>query len=105
MDVDVRAARAVVTLRGEMDVATARDVEERANLLLRRPLDRLTFDMRDVTMVDSVGIGALVRISQRAHAVDCVFAVAHVRPLVRRVLEVTGLVEVLNVQPAGDAPA
>jgi anti-anti-sigma factor len=67
-------------------------------VLLRRPIDRLTFDMGDVTVVDSVGLGALVRISQRAHAVDCVIALVNVRPLVRRVMDVTGMAEVLNVQ-------
>jgi len=40
----------------------------------------------------------LVRISQRAHATDCTIALANVRSLVRRVLDVTGLADVLNVQ-------
>ena len=98
IDVSVRAARAVVTLRGEIDIATARDVEERASLLLRRPIDRLTFDMGAVSMLDSVGLGVLVRISQQAHAIDCTFALVNVQPLLRRVLDVTGLADVLNVQ-------
>jgi anti-sigma B factor antagonist len=96
--VAVRAGRATITPRGEIDIATAPDLEERASLLLRRPVDRLTFDMSDVTVVDSVGLAALVRISQRAHAVDCMIALTNVRPLVRRVMDVTGIAHVLNVQ-------
>jgi anti-anti-sigma factor len=103
MDTVISDARAVVTLRGEIDIATAPDVEERATLILRRrSINRLTFDMADVSIVDSTGIAALVRISQRAHAVQCTLALTNVRPLVRRVLDVTGLAEVLNVQD--DAP-
>ena len=100
MQVAARAGRATITLRGEIDIATAPDLEERASMLLRRPIDRLTFDMGDVTMIDSVGLGVLVRISQRAHAVDCIISLTNVRPLVRRVMDVTGMAEVLNVQPA-----
>ena len=100
MTVAVRAGRATITLRGEIDIATAPDLEERATLLLRRPLDRLTLDMGDVTIVDSVGLAALVRISQRAHAVDCMISLVNVRPLVRRVMDVTGMAGVLNVREA-----
>jgi anti-sigma B factor antagonist len=99
MDVSVIAGRVSVALRGEIDMATAPDLEERASLLLRKPIDRLTLDMGGVSTVDSVGIGALVRISQQAHALDCTFALVDVPDLLRRVLEVTGLTAALNVQP------
>jgi anti-sigma B factor antagonist len=99
MDVSVHHGRATVALRGEIDVATAADLQERATGLLRRPISRLTFDMGEVSMVDSTGLGALVRISQQAHAVDCPFALINVSPFVREVLETTGLSEALNVQP------
>jgi anti-sigma B factor antagonist len=99
MDAVINEARATVTLRGELDIATAPDVEERATVLLRhRSIDHLTFDMAGVSFVDSAGLAALVRISQRAHAVDCTLALINVRPLVQRVLDVTGLADVLNVQ-------
>jgi anti-sigma B factor antagonist len=101
MTVTSRAGRATIVARGEIDIATAPDLEERASLLLRRPIDRLTLDLRDVTVVDSTGLAALVRISQRAHAVDCVIALTNVRPLVRRVMDVTGMAGVLNVQDRG----
>ena len=99
MDAVVNDGRATVTLRGGLDIATAPDVEEWATLILRgRSIDHLTFDMADVSIVDSAGLAALVRISQRAHAADCTIALANVRSLVRRVLDVTGLADVLNVQ-------
>ena len=75
------------------------DVEERRRSSCGgRSIDHLTFDMADVSIVDSAGLAALVRISQRAHAADCTIALANVRSLVRRVLDVTGLADVLNVQ-------
>jgi anti-sigma B factor antagonist len=104
MEATVTDAEATMALRGELDMATAPDLEERATLLLRRPIHRLTFDMTGVSMVDSVGLAALVRISQRAHACDCTMVLVNVRPIVQRVLDVTGLAAALNVQsqpPAG----
>jgi len=98
MDAVNSDAGVTVMLHGELDIATAPDVEERATLLLRRPIHHLTFDLADVSIVDSTGLAALVRISQRAHAADCTLALINVRPLVRRVLDVTGLADVLNVQ-------
>jgi anti-sigma B factor antagonist len=99
MDAVVDDGRATVTLRGELNIATAPDVEERATLILHRPpIHHLTFDTSGVSIVDSNGIGALVRISQRAHAADCTLALTNVRPLVRQVLTVTGLADALNVQ-------
>jgi anti-sigma B factor antagonist len=104
MHAAVSDGRATITMRGEVDIATAPDLEERASLLLRRPLDRLTLDMADVTIVDSVGLAALVRISQRAHAVDCTISLVNVRPVVRRVMDVTGMAAVLNVQEPASPP-
>jgi len=99
MNAVMNDARATVTMHGELDLATAPDVEERATLLLRRqPIDRLTFDMAGVPIVDSAGLAALVRISQRAHAVGCTLELINVSPFVRRVLDVTGLADVLNVR-------
>jgi len=100
MGVSVNHGRATVALRGEIDVATAADLQERATGLLRRPITRLIFDLGEVTMVDSTGLGALVRISQQAHAVDCPFALTNVSPFLHGVLATTGLLEALNVQPS-----
>jgi anti-anti-sigma factor len=104
MDVSVDGANATIALHGEIDIATARDVEERAGLVLQRhPIDHLTLDMRDVSMVDSIGVAALVRVGRQVHAAERTMALVKVQPVVRRVLAVTGLTEALNVE-APDAP-
>jgi anti-anti-sigma factor len=98
MEVSVSAMTTTVTVHGEIDIATARDVEERAAVLLRQPIQRLTLDLRGVPLVDSVGLAALVRISRHASTVDCTVTLVNVQPVVRRVLEVTGLTAALNVE-------
>jgi anti-sigma B factor antagonist len=98
MEVSVNATTTTVTLHGEIDIATARDLEERAAVLLRQPVDQLVLDLRGVPLVDSIGLAALVRISRHASTTDCTIALVNVQPVVRRVLQVTGLTEALNVQ-------
>jgi anti-sigma B factor antagonist len=102
MDITVGDERATVKPAGEIDLATARDVQERATQLLHRPIDHLTFDMREVVMVDSVGLATLLRVAQQAEAADCAFTLLNPSPLLRRVLHVTGLSRVLNVQTSKD---
>jgi anti-sigma B factor antagonist/stage II sporulation protein AA (anti-sigma F factor antagonist) len=101
MEVSVSGMTTTVTVHGEIDIATARDVEERAAVLLRQPVQRLNLDLRGVPLVDSVGLAALVRISRHASATDCTVSLVNVQPAVRRVLEVTGLTAALNVEQKG----
>jgi anti-sigma B factor antagonist len=98
MDITVGDERATVKPAGEIDLATARDVQERATQLLHRSIGHLAFDMQDVFMVDSVGLATLLHIAQQAEAADCAFTLLNPTPLLRRVLHVTGLAHVLNVQ-------
>jgi anti-sigma B factor antagonist len=102
MDVTVGEERATVKLRGEIDLATARDVQERASQLLARRIGDLIFDMREVFMVDSVGLATLLGIARQAEAADCAFTLLNPSPLLRRVLHVTGLSRVLNVATSKD---
>src|SRR5437764_254298 len=51
---------AVVAVVGEVDAATASQLEERLLDLLRRPLERLTVDLSATTFIDSCGLAALV---------------------------------------------
>jgi anti-sigma B factor antagonist len=102
MDVTVGDDRATVKLRGEIDLATAREVEERAGQLLRRPIGHLTLDLREVRTVDSVGLAALLRVGRRADAATCAFVLLNPSPLVRRALHVTGLSRVLTVEITRD---
>jgi anti-sigma B factor antagonist len=89
----------VVEVRGEIDVATAKQlrntlVDTVSNL---RPV-RLVVDMMHVTFVDSTGIGAIAAGQNAALSVGSTFAVVNPTPFVRRQLRMMGLSDAFGVE-------
>lgn len=95
-------ASAVVTLRGELDVSTADDLQ-RALSRVEADCSEVTVDMRGVGFVDSTALGTLVgttrRLRQLGGDLRLVVDDAHVL----RVLRVTNLDSLIVVLT--DAPA
>ena len=89
-----------ITLRGDLDVATVSDFEQRANAVLHLGTARLVLDLARVGFLTSAGLGALVRVGEEARRRDCVLVVVNPSPVALHVLQTTGLVEMLNVTTA-----
>jgi anti-anti-sigma factor len=101
----VEHARAVrVAFAGEIDMSTADGVDVIVADALRSHAPRhLCVDLTQVRFMDSSGIHALLRCRDRAADAGCELAVTNPQPIVYRVLEVTGLLEVLAVTPGDGA--
>lgn len=99
-------ATARVAVVGEVDLATTPVLRERLLHVLRdqRP-DLLDVDLAEVTFLDCTGLGVLVAVRAAAVQAGCQMRVSHPQPIVRRVLEVTGLLGVFTVPTVGPAPA
>jgi anti-sigma B factor antagonist len=54
-----------VRLAGEIDVASARDLNETLGELVGTQARAAVIDVRDVTFIDTTAVGALVRTSER----------------------------------------
>lgn len=82
---------------GEIDLATSPQLRE----ALLDPATRagsVVLDLREVTFIDSSGLGVIVGQQKRAQEHDEQFAVAvGGAPAVQRILELSGLVKVLDV--------
>jgi anti-anti-sigma factor len=92
-----------VMVVGEVDMATAPQLRQRLVRVLRaqRPAV-LEIDLAGVTLLDCAGVGALVGAWTVATQAGCRMRVRHPQPIVRRVLEVTGILDALTdptVQP------
>ena len=89
-------AAAVVTVVGDLDMTTAPQLD--AEL---RALDdaRVTVDLGRCTFLDSSGMHVLTRAHKRMEARDGELLLRSPRPIVRRVLEFTGLDEILDIEP------
>lgn len=95
---------AVLVLAGEIDLATSPRVRDAViDVLATQPPARLVIDLSGVSFLDSTGIGALVAGRNKAAALGVPFVVRHPQRMVRRVLDIAGLLEVLDVELAPDS--
>lgn len=79
----------VVSVAGEVDMATAPELRE----WLAQTGGHVIVDLRAVSFLDSSGIGALVEASSRLVEAGGDLRLRKPQPIVRQVLEVTGLAD------------
>lgn len=88
---------ATVTVRGELDLAGVHDVDaSMAAALADQRITRIVVDMSDLDLIDSCGIGSLVRARNAAIHNDRAFQVVNVGGQPDRVLRITGILDALT---------
>ena len=92
----------VVSVGGELDMATAPQLQDQITDLLDRGLSRLVFDLTELSFCDSTGLSVFVRAKNSTDEAGGVVRLAAPQRGVRRILEVSGLVEVLHTYPTVD---
>jgi anti-anti-sigma factor len=104
LDITIRADGdpTVLAVGGEVDIVTVESFSQALSDAQRSP--RVVVDLSEVTFMDSAGINALVGAYHRVPS-DCELRVIGLRPNVRRVFEITGLIELFRIEPSGDPPA
>ena len=95
-----------VALGGEIDLATAPDLSARLESLVDASEGDITVDFTRVTFLDSTGLVAILRAQHRFGESGRRLKVRNPSRSVRRVLELSGASDVLDVEaPALDAAA
>ncbi len=89
----------VVTLSGDIDVATAPQVRSDLLPLIHQGPPVVVVDLSAVSFLDSTGLGALLAVQRRADALDVALRLAAPRRGPRRALHITGLDRVFDVYP------
>lgn len=97
LDVDRSGDVAVVTVRGDLDLASAPRLRSVALDELRLGCRRLVLDLRDLEFVDSVGLGMIVAIRKRARGLDSEVALVVGTERIRRPLELSGVAAIMAV--------
>ena len=92
---DQRGGVVVISVAGELDMATAPHLQAHITELLESGQDRLVFDLADVSFCDSTGLSVFVRAKNSSDAAGGTVRLAAPQRGVLRILEVSGLVEVL----------
>jgi len=96
--IDIRsdpAGAPIVRLTGELDMSNADALQKALAPITARCPQRLIFELNGLRFIDSAGIAVLLGAADDINAV-------HVREpsqAVRRVLELTGLADVLTIEP------
>jgi anti-anti-sigma factor len=86
-----------VTVTGEIDLSTA-DILHAGLLgvLSARQPHRIEVDLAGVTFMACAGLTALVAAGQAAARIGCPLRITNPQPIVRRILDLTGLLDVLT---------
>jgi len=88
---------ALVAVVGEVDLATAHLLRDGLLKVLREQATAIVdVDLAGVTFLDCTGISALVAVRNATGHTGRQMWVSHPQPIVRRVLELTGLLDVLT---------
>jgi anti-anti-sigma factor len=100
--VDVHPERDVVRVVpfGELDLATAGLLERQLHELRDSGFDHVVLDMHELTFIDSSGIRVILTEHRFADTSDQRFSLIGVPPVIRRALEVCGLLAHLQVDSA-----
>ena len=91
---------AVISVAGELDMATAPQLQAHITDLLEKGHRRLVFDLAEVSFCDSTGLSVFVRAKNSCDEIDGEVRLAAPQRGVMRILEVSGLVEVLATYPS-----
>lgn len=91
-----------VTLGGEIDLAWAGEHAAEIEQLTAAPAPSITFYLGAVTFMDSTGLTMLIGCWRRCRDRGGKVYLSQVPPVVSRLLEVSGLVQVLEL---GEAPS
>jgi anti-sigma B factor antagonist len=87
----------VLTVGGEIDVATSPELHERLSTLIEFGPPLVVVDLTDVSFIDSTGLGVLVGAVKDVRAGGGDLRLVVTRPQILKLLELTGLDTVFSV--------
>lgn len=85
----------MLELSGEIDMSNVDSLRAKIEPVITKRPQPVTFDLHDLAFMDSSGIALLLQIAAQAQSVR----VHRPSPLVRRMIEATGLTEILVIEP------
>lgn len=94
--------RAIISISGDLDLATVHDLREHARAQLTAPnCAELVLDMSALSFLDSSGLGVLVQLRALARDNEVVFTLANVPPGPTRIIEIAGLTDSFGLSSNG----
>jgi anti-sigma B factor antagonist len=98
INIDRDGAKAVVRIEGEIEFATAPRLRTALLDLARSEAAPVVLDLSAVSFLDSAGLSLLIQAKKRLASNDSDLVLRAPRPNVRRVLEISGVIELFVVE-------
>jgi anti-anti-sigma factor len=98
INAEARDSVTLISVRGELDLSTAPELSELTTRLLEQGDSRLVYDLSGLTFCDSTGLTVFVRAKNRIDEIGGRLSLAAPSPIVHRVLDVSGLLQVLDTR-------
>ena len=98
VDADTQLLRA----RGDLDLYAAPELKRRLASAIDAGKTRIVVDLTDAAFMDSTALGVLLGAFKRLRVRDGALAIASEQPTILRILEVTGMNQVLDLHPTAD---
>ena len=92
----------IVSLGGEIDLATQGELRTVLNDLVVAGDVHLILDLTDVSFIDSTGIGALIGTRRRVHAFQGSLTLVCPHESILKIFTITGLEKVFDIRPTLD---
>lgn len=99
-----RDGATVVSVSGEVDVATAPALRDRLASVADGADGRpVVVDLSGVTFIDSTGLGVLIGARKRCEDDGCALRIVILEPRILKVFDITGLTELFSIHPTLNA--
>lgn len=102
LDVTMQQGWAILSVTGELELATAPRLRQRVVGLVGEGHTRLIFDFSGVDFIDSIGLAMVVAALKRTRTRGGDVVVAGAVPRVQALFEITRLVEIIRFFPTVD---
>ena len=93
----------VIKLTGNLNATTSQDFRQNITNILETGAKIVLVDFKDVTFMDSSGLGALVLAFKTLRAADTKLALCSINEQVRILFELTNMDKVFEIFPSQDA--
>lgn len=91
------AGAQIVAVNGDVELHSAANLRQELQRVCEQPHVHCIVDMSEVPFIDSTGVGVLVGALKRAHEQGGTLTILAPQPRVRRVFEITGLLDSLII--------
>jgi anti-sigma B factor antagonist len=92
-----RADAALIVVSGELDIASAPELEQAFDQIRSESTTLVIVDLRELEFMDSTGLSIIVQAHQRLSEHNCELTLIKGPPQVQRLLDLTGVADRLRV--------